>query len=55
MSELAAQCRCSLAGLELRDGGTAHSPLIATFCGDPRHTQETSDNVLYIRWPARRV
>ena len=50
-----AQPRCSLAGLELRDGGTAHSPLMGTFCEDPRQTQETSDNVLYIRWPAGSV
>ena len=42
--------RCSRAGLELRDGGTRHSDLIGRFCRETPHTQETTDNVMYVRF-----
>lgn len=42
--------RCTTAGLELRDGGTQHSNLIGKFCRETPHTQETQDNVMYVRF-----
>jgi len=41
---------CVTEGVELRDGGTAASPLIGALCGDKPGTQKSSGNVLYVRY-----
>ena len=42
--------RCWRAGLELRDGGTEHSQLLGRFCRERPHTQETTNNVMYVKF-----
>jgi hypothetical protein len=41
---------CTLAGVELRDGGTENSDLLGTFCQNKPPTQKSSDNTLYIKY-----
>ena len=41
---------CSLAGVEVRDGGTENSALIDTFCQNKPPTQKSTDNSMYIKY-----
>ena len=42
--------RCTLAGVQLKDGGTDFSADIGTFCNDRPPTQKSSSNVMRIKY-----